>query len=90
MGCNSSSPATNPSSKGKKPTAAGNKPIVTLTGVTGYIGSMVCKLFLEDGNYRVRGTVRDKTNEAKLAPLKEAFGDLYNQLELVNADLNDE
>ena len=90
MGCNSSTPASNPSSKGKPTSGAGGKPIVTLTGVTGYIGSMVCKLFLEDGGYRVRGTVRDKNNQAKLAPLKEAFGTLYSQLELVEADLNDE
>ena len=63
MGCNSSTPASNPSSKGKPAAAgAGGKPIVTLTGVTGYIGSVVCKMFLEDGNYRVRGTVRDKNN----------------------------
>ena len=76
MGCNSSTPASNPSNKGKA--AKGNKPIVTLTGVTGYIGSQVALLFLKDGGYRVRGTVRDKNNQAKLQPLKEAFGALYN------------
>ena len=63
---------------------------MTLTGVTGYIGSLVCQMFLKDGSYRVRGTVRDKNNQAKLAPLKEAFGPLYNQLELVEADLLNE
>jgi nucleoside-diphosphate-sugar epimerase len=31
--------------------------------------------------------VRDKNNEKKVAPLKEAFGDLFEQLELVEADL---
>jgi nucleoside-diphosphate-sugar epimerase len=42
---------------------------------------------LKDGGFQVRGTVRDKNNEKKVAPLKEAFGDLFEQLELVEADL---
>jgi len=67
------------------------KPVVTITGISGYIGSHVTLLFLQDGGYRVRGTVRDKNNAAKLEPLKEAFGEeLYNQLELVEADLLNE
>ena len=38
--------------------------------------------------YRVRGTVRDKNNLAKLEPIKQAFGsDLYESLEIVEADL---
>lgn len=68
----------------------GEKPIVTITGISGYIGAEVCKQLLEDGGYRVRGTVRDKNNEAKVAPLREAFGDLFEQIELVEADLLDE
>ena len=47
-------------------------------------------MFLEDGGFRVRGTVRDKNNEAKVAPIREAFGDLFAELELVEADLLDE
>ena len=39
---------------------AASKPLVLITGISGYIGSHVCKAFLEDGTYRVRGTVRDK------------------------------
>jgi nucleoside-diphosphate-sugar epimerase len=58
--------------------AAGEKPIVTLTGITGYLGAVTCKMFLEDGGFRVRGTVRNKTDEAKVAPIREAFGDLFN------------
>ena len=69
---------------------ANDKPIVTLTGITGYIGAETCRQFLEDGSYRVRGTVRDMTNEAKLAPIREAFGDLFSQLELREADLMNE
>jgi len=34
--------------------------------------------------------VRDKENQLKVAPLKEAYGALFDQLELVNADLTDE
>ena len=65
------------------------KPVVTITGVTGYLGSYCCLLFLQDGGYRVRGTVRNKNNKEKIDPLKLAFGDLFNQLELVEADLLD-
>ena len=58
--------------------------------MTGYLGSIVCLQYLKDGGFRVRGTVRDKSNEAKLAPLREAFGPLYDQLELVEANLDNE
>ena len=70
--------------------AGEDKPIVTITGITGYLGGHVCLQFLQDGGFRVRGTVRDRTSEAKVAPLREAFGDLFNQLELVEADLMEE
>lgn len=61
-----------------------------ITGITGYLGSLVCLEFLKDGEYTVRGTVRDPKNEERLAPLKAAFGELYSKLELVQADLLDE
>jgi nucleoside-diphosphate-sugar epimerase len=38
--------------------------------------------------YRVRGTVRDATNVEKVAPLKSALKEHFDQLELVSADLN--
>ena len=64
---------------------------MTITGIAGYIGSHVALLFLQDGGYHVRGTVRNKNDEAKVQPLREAFGDeLFSQLELVEADLMDE
>ena len=66
------------------------KPLVTITGVTGYIGAHVCLLFLKDGSFRVRGTVRSKANAARVEPLKKAFGELFDQLELVEADLLDD
>lgn len=63
---------------------------VLITGINGYLGSQVCHLFLKDGGFSVRGTVRDPTNQAKLAPLKKAYGEeLFSQIELVAADLLD-
>jgi nucleoside-diphosphate-sugar epimerase len=50
----------------------------------------VCLAFLKDGTYKVRGTVRSTTNETKIAPLKEAFGEYFDQLELIEADLLNE
>jgi nucleoside-diphosphate-sugar epimerase len=64
-----------------------HKKKVVITGISGFLGSYVTKLFLEDGSLSVRGTVRDKHNEKKLAPLKKAFGDLYQNIELFEADL---
>jgi nucleoside-diphosphate-sugar epimerase len=47
----------------------------------------VCLSFLRDGTFQVRGTVRDSQNAKKVEPLRKAFGELFNNLELVNADL---
>ena len=65
MGCSSSADTTN---------SVSGKPIVTLTGISGYLGSLTCLEFIKDGGYRVRGTVRDKDNQEKIAPLRMAFG----------------
>ncbi len=62
-------------------------PLVVITGITGYVGSQVCQLFLQDGGYRVRGTVRSTSNEEKLAPLRKPFGTDFHKIELVEADL---
>lgn len=67
------------------------KPLVVITGVSGYLGSQVCLTFLQDGSYRVRGTVRSTSNEPKLAALKSGLGaQWFEQLELVEADLTNE
>ena len=66
-----------------------SKKIVTITGITGFLGSHVCLTFLKDGTFKVRGTVRDKNNEKKIDPIKKAFGEYFDQLELVEANLND-
>ena len=60
---------------------------VVITGITGFLGSHVCDVFLKDGGFKVRGTVRDKTNEKKIAPIRKAFGENFDQLELFEADL---
>jgi nucleoside-diphosphate-sugar epimerase len=50
----------------------------------------VCLTYLKDGTYDVRGTVRDPSNAAKLAPLKKAYGEeLFAKIEIVAADLLD-
>jgi len=64
------------------------KPTVVITGVSGYLGSHVALVFLRDGSYNVIGTVRDTKNPAKVEPLKKGLGDLFNNLTLVEADLN--
>ena len=66
------------------------KPLVCITGISGYVGSQVCLYFLKDGKYKVRGTVRNTKRPEKLEPLKKAFGEFYDQLELVEADLDNE
>ena len=67
-----------------------DKPLVTVTGISGYAGSQVALAFLQDGGFRVRGTVRDRNNAAKIQPLRECFGELFDQMELVEADLLDD
>ena len=57
--------------------------------MSGYIGSQVTKYFLEKGTFKVKGTVRDPENEAKIAPLRVGFCEFFDQLELVRADLLD-
>ena len=66
------------------------KPIVTITGISGYVGAQTCLYFLKNGSFKVRGTVRSLNNPKKIEPLKRAFGEYFDQLELVEADLLDE
>jgi nucleoside-diphosphate-sugar epimerase len=57
--------------------------------VTGFLGNHVCKLFLEDGSYRVRGSTTNPNNPNKREGIKAACGEelFKNELELVKADL---
>lgn len=61
--------------------------IVLVSGASGYVASHVVNLLLSEG-YRVRGTVRSLTNEAKVTPLRELCSAARFPLELVEADLN--
>jgi nucleoside-diphosphate-sugar epimerase len=38
---------------------------VLITGVSGFLGNHVCKQFLEDGTYKVRGSTTNPNNKAK-------------------------
>ena len=65
-----------------------SKPVVTITGISGFIGMYVVRDFIQDGGFTVRGTVRGKTDD-KIQPLKEALGEDFQHLEIVEADLLD-
>jgi len=61
------------------------KDIILITGITGFLGSHIAKLFLEN-DYFVRGTVRDLSNSKKLTPLKQ-LKNFNTNLQLFEADL---
>ena len=65
-------------------------PIVLVTGASGFIAMHIIRQLLEQGRLRVRGTVRDKTCEQKVKPLKELVPDAKYPLDLVDADLTKE
>ena len=62
---------------------------VLITGVSGFLGNHVCKIFLEDATYKVRGSTTNPNNKAKRDGIRQACGDYLfeNELELVRVDL---
>ena len=67
------------------------RPMVLITGMTGYLGSAVAYVYLKDGRFRVKGTVRDLNDKKKINVVKKHFGDeLFNRMELVQTTLTDE
>ncbi len=60
--------------------------IVVVTGASGFVGSYVIKLLLEQG-YKVRGTVRNAKDEKKVKFLREMVPSAKYPLELFSADL---
>lgn len=65
---------------------------VLLTGVTGYIGIYVLKdLMTSHPNFAIRCSVRNLGDKEKLAKIEKALGEeLYEKIEFVEADLNNE
>jgi len=63
--------------------------LLTITGVSGFIGSHVLNKALEtlSDTYRIRGCVRDVYSEREMEPLKRYFGDRLNSVEIMNCDL---
>lgn len=73
--------------------ASESKPRILITGVTGFVGSHVAKLFTENlgETHIIRAAVRDTKNEAKLAPIRKALGEkLFALLELTELDMDSE
>jgi nucleoside-diphosphate-sugar epimerase len=66
------------------------KPVLLITGVNGYIASWTAFKALETGKFKVRGSMRNKDDEKKVKLLKDALGDKFDDLELVNVDFSKE
>ena len=64
--------------------------MLTITGVEGFLGSQTLLQAVQDGNYRVRGTIRSSTDEAMMAPIKAAIGKAYDEIEIVEAEMTEE
>ena len=70
--------------------SSSDKPLVTITGLDGFVGPYVGLEFLKTGDYQVRATVRKNTDQSKMAEIKKAYGSLYQDLEIVEAELLEE
>ena len=66
-----------------------NDELILVSGASGFLGSHVVKLLLENGS-RVRGTVRSLKDKKKTEPLKNLVPGSKFELELAEADLCDE
>jgi hypothetical protein len=51
--------------------------------------TQICLDFLKSAQFKVRGTSRKHKDEAKLAPIRKAFREFFDNFELVSADLLD-
>ena len=63
-------------------------PRVLVTGASGYIATHLVQQLLQQGRFRVRGTVRSLKREEKVKPLRELVSDCKYPLRLIEADLN--
>jgi len=66
------------------------QPTVVVTGVTGFLGSWLTYELLKDGRFKVRATMRNKEDSLKVDLLRQGFGKLFDDLELVSADLSED
>ena len=66
-----------------------SKPRVLLTGVTGFLGNHICKSFLDDGAYHIRGTTTSLKDPKKLDGLVKACGGeaRFKQVEMMQVDI---
>ena len=62
-------------------------PIALVTGASGYLASHLVKQLLEQGRFRVRGTVRSLENEKKVKPLRSLVANPKYPLRLIEANL---
>lgn len=68
-----------------------NQVVVTVTGITGFVGSTVAaELLKTHPDWMVRGTVRSLSNQAKIQPLQNLLGADFEKVQLVEADLLDQ
>ena len=63
-------------------------PLVLITGLDGYLGSHVALAFLENGNFRVRGTVTSLKNDMKMEKL--VLGTYFSKIEIIETNILDE
>ena len=66
------------------------KPLLTITGVSGFIGSQVLdKAMLTLGDrFRIRGCVRDINSRQEMGPIRRYFGDRLASIQIVSCDLS--
>jgi dihydroflavonol-4-reductase len=63
---------------------------VVVTGVTGFLGSWLTYMLIENGSYSVRATMRNSKDQSKLDKIKGGFKEKFDKLELVEADMSDD
>ena len=69
--------------KKNKVTLLNNRPIVTVTGIDEYLGSHIGLQLLNEGEFRVRGTMMSLDMPKELELLQEAYGEKFKEVELV-------
>lgn len=65
-------------------------PLLTITGVSGFIGSQVLdKALLTLGDrFRIRGCVRDKNSKLEMTPIRKYFKERLSSVQIISCDLS--